>query len=51
MAGQRYVIEASTDLSNWAAVATIEADTGKTVLEQPLGSEFPQRFYRAVLAP
>jgi uncharacterized repeat protein (TIGR03806 family) len=51
VAGQRYVIEASTDLRHWTAVATIEADTGKIVLEQPLGPEFSQRFYRAVLAP
>jgi uncharacterized repeat protein (TIGR03806 family) len=50
LAGESYMIEASTDLIHWVPIATIENAVGRTVVEEQLGPEFPQRFYRAVLA-
>jgi hypothetical protein len=49
--GERYVLEASTDLRDWVAVAAVKERSGRTVLEQPLRVDLPQTFYRIVLAP
>jgi uncharacterized delta-60 repeat protein len=49
--GRRYIIEASTNLTDWAmiGVATGEAD-GSFAFEDPQSARFPSRLYR-VLAP
>jgi hypothetical protein len=50
-ADEAYFIEASADLIHWAPIATFKNAAGRTVLEQRVGPEFPQRFYRRVLTP
>jgi hypothetical protein len=49
VAGESYIIEASTDLTHWVPIATVQNVAGRTVVEEQFGPEFSQRFYRAVL--
>lgn len=46
-AGSNYVIEASTDLKNWAPIATNAAPTGAVSYIDTEASKYPSRFYRA----
>ena len=49
VAGINYVIEASTNLSNWLPVSTNTADSGGLfTFTQTNASQFPQRYFRAV---
>jgi hypothetical protein len=47
--GSNYVIEASTDLAHWISVSTnVITAAGFIPVADPLATNFPQRFYRAV---
>ena len=49
--GKTYVLQASTNLFNWAPIATnVPASTPFTVSD-PNATNFNHRFYRAVLTP
>jgi len=51
-AGQAYVIEASVDLVNWSALATVTAAGASTGYTDLNAGSFGQRFYRVrVLDP
>src|SRR5207247_1711335 len=45
---QNYVIQATTDWASWTAVSTNRTDANG-VADVAESSQFPQRFYRAVL--
>lgn len=47
--GSNYVIEASTDLQNWAPISTNAAPSGKVSYTDTAATNFPSRFYRARL--
>lgn len=47
-AGYTYIIEASTDLVNWADIATLVNTNGTVTFSDPSSTNYPQRFYRAV---
>jgi hypothetical protein len=49
MPGRTLVIEASTNLANWTALATNLVETGAVYFSDPGFAEFPLRFYRARL--
>jgi hypothetical protein len=49
--GFNYVIEGSTNLSNWLTVTTLSNATGQTIFADTNTSAFPARFYRARLLP
>ncbi len=49
--GQRFVIEASTDLATWNPLAVVTIGPGPTEFSDPSASAFSQRFYRARPAP
>jgi hypothetical protein len=51
--GGTYVVEASTDLNQWTAVATNQASVpeGRFLFSDPHGANPPQRFYRSVTLP
>jgi hypothetical protein len=50
-AGVNYSIEASSDLTTWSPIATVTADqNGMLEFEDSDASQFPNRFYRAVLS-
>jgi uncharacterized delta-60 repeat protein len=49
VAGQNVVVECSTNLVNWTAVATNTLGTGPLYFSDPASGNFPQRFYRARL--
>jgi uncharacterized delta-60 repeat protein len=51
IAGQTVVIEASTNLAVWSALATNTLGLGPLYFSDPSTTNFPQRFYRAVLLP
>jgi hypothetical protein len=46
-AGQRYQIEASTDLLNWTDLVTLTNTSGTVQFLDSAAATFPQRFYRA----
>ena len=47
--GERYRVEASSDLQHWETLTTVTADGSETLLSDPAGSGAQQRFYRASL--
>ena len=48
----KYVIEASTNFSNWQSISTNTLPVnGLMQIGDPLGSGFAQRYYRAVKVP
>jgi len=49
IAGSTYVILASTDLANWTPIATNVANTGTVVFTDTSSSNYPVRFYRAMV--
>lgn len=49
LAGRDYVLEASTNLTTWAPQVTNTASGSSLDFEDPVGTAFPQRFYRARL--
>ena len=51
MAGQTVVIEASTDLTSWSPLLTNSVPTGNFHFNDPVSTNFAQRFYRVRLAP
>lgn len=44
-------IQASTDLSNWTTIAVTNASLLPLTWSDPLATNYPARFYRAVIAP
>ena len=50
-AGQTIVVEASTNLLNWAPLATNLMGSGPLYFSDPRTGAFPARFYRARLGP
>jgi len=51
MPGQAVVIEASSNLTNWAPLATNLLGTDPLYFSDPASTNLSQRFYRAVLVP
>ena len=49
--GGRFQIEASTNLTNWAALTLLTNSTGRTQFTDPAGTNTPARFYRAFQLP
>ena len=49
VAGQNVVVECSTNLVNWTALATNTLGAGPLYFSDPASGNFPQRFYRARL--
>lgn len=49
--GDRYVIEASTNLLNWSSVLTVTNVSGAVLYDDPASLLEPQKFYRAWLVP
>jgi hypothetical protein len=49
--GQRFVIEASTDLQSWVPLSVVTVGAGTAEFNDPDASAFGQRFYRARPAP
>src|SRR5262249_9516345 len=49
--GQAYVIEASTNLTNWIPLSTNTAPNCVLDFVDPNTGSFPRRFFRAVLLP
>lgn len=49
--GGRFQLEASTNLTNWAALTLLTNLTGRTQFTDPGGTNTPIRFYRAVQLP
>jgi hypothetical protein len=50
-AGQNYIFQGSTNLSNWTSLSTNAAFYNLLELADPAASNFPQRFYRAIQLP
>jgi hypothetical protein len=48
-AGRSFIIEASTNLRDWAPIATNLALTGSVIFTDPAAANYPQRFYRAMV--
>jgi hypothetical protein len=46
--GQRYRIEASSDLVHWTPITIVDATTESTVMTDRSAPKFSQRFYRAI---
>jgi hypothetical protein len=49
LAGQTYLIQASTDLVNWTTLTTLTLTNGTGQFTDPATASYPQRFYRAVV--
>ena len=47
-ADRSYVIEASTNLVNWAGISTNVATSGTMFIEDMQATNYPRRFYRAI---
>jgi hypothetical protein len=50
-ANQTYVLQASSDLVNWVPINTNVPPSTPFTLNDPNASNFPRRFYRAILMP
>ena len=50
-AGKNYVLQASTNLSNWVPIGTNVPVATPFYMSDPAATNFPGRFYRAVLQP
>ena len=50
-AGRQYVLEASTNLTEWIVISTNAVVGGATSFMEADVRIFPQRFYRARLVP
>ena len=50
-AGQNYIFQGSTNLSNWTSLSTNNAFYNLLDFADPGASNFPQRFYRAIQEP
>ncbi|PYX29583.1 MAG: hypothetical protein DMG80_14255, partial [Acidobacteria bacterium] len=48
--GQNYVVEASTNLTDWVPVSTNVAEIGSVLFTDVVGTNYPHRFYRATTA-
>ncbi len=49
---QQFVVQASTDLTNWVAIGTNTiAVSGSATITDPQAGSFSNRFYRAVETP
>jgi hypothetical protein len=46
--GQTYVLQASTNLTDWTPLSTNLATTNQVNLFDPAASNFPLRFYRTI---
>jgi hypothetical protein len=51
LAGKNYVLQASTNLSNWISLGTNVPVATPFYLSDPAATNFPNRFYRAVQQP
>jgi hypothetical protein len=49
--GQRQIVQASTNLTDWVAIATNTSRTNLFQFTESNALQFPQRFYRAVIVP
>ena len=50
-AGRTHMVEASSDLEVWTPIATNSVSTDTFIVIDPQSSNFPHRFYRAILCP
>jgi len=50
-AGKTYLLQASTNLVDWTAIATNVAPAGVFEITDPSATNYPYRFYRAVKLP
>jgi chitobiase/beta-hexosaminidase-like protein len=48
-ANQTYILQASTNLTQWVAISTNTPSTSPFVLTDPNATNFPHRFYRVLL--
>jgi hypothetical protein len=51
LAGRNYLIQASTDLTNWVSVANVVLTNSNVQVSDPAAPSFSKRFYRAVTSP
>jgi hypothetical protein len=51
LAGGNYILQTSTNLSNWNPVATNVPVSTPFFMFDPAAANFPHRFYRAVQQP
>jgi len=49
--GYSYLIEGSTNLSNWGSIVTLTNPSGQVLFTDPAASNFLRRYYRARLIP
>jgi len=49
--GRGYLIEASSDLASWEALAAVENSGGTLQFGHPAAVNLSQRFYRVVISP
>jgi hypothetical protein len=49
--GQSYVVQATTDLSNWVSLSTNSPLSGALLFTDPAATDYPYRFYRALQQP
>lgn len=49
LAGQTYLIEASTDLVHWTSLTNLTLTNGIGQFTDPTTASYPQRFYRAIV--
>ena len=49
LAGRTYPIQASTNLTDWLTITTLTLTNTSGQFVDPAATNFPQRFYRAVV--
>jgi len=49
--GERYAIESSDNLQSWTRLWTFTNSAASSVLIDPVTTNLPSRFYRAILLP